>query len=58
MFLMEVLHGGYDLPKFGTGLLLFHAAVRHQIVKHLAAARILHHQIQRLLGLDHLEQFD
>lgn len=56
--LMQILYGRDDLTKFSARLLLFHATVRNQVVEDLAARRVLHDQIERLLGLYDLEELD
>lgn len=56
-FLVTILNGRYDLSELGARLLLLHATVCDQVVEHLAAGRVLHHQIQGLLGVDHLVEF-
>ena len=58
VLLVQVLDGAHDLAKFGARLLLLHAAVSDQVVEHFAAARVLHHQVERLLGLYDLEELD
>lgn len=58
VLLMQILYGGDDLSKLCSRFLLFHPSVGHQIVKHLATARVLHDQVQRALGLQNLIEFD
>lgn len=56
--LVAVLDGGHDLSELGAGFLLLHPPVQDQVVEHLAAGRVLHHQVERFFGFDHLKQLD
>jgi hypothetical protein len=55
LLLVTVLYSRDDLAELGSRLLLLHPAVEDEVVEDLSAARILHHQVQRLLRLYHLE---
>jgi hypothetical protein len=54
--LMQILNGRDNLSKFSARLFLLHATVHDQVVEYFAAGRVLHDQVQRLVGLNHLEQ--
>ena len=53
--LMTILDCGNYLSELGSGLLLLHPAVQDEVVEHLPATGVLHHEVQGLLRLYNLQ---
>lgn len=57
-FLMQILYGRNNLSKLSSSLFLLHAPMHNEIVEDFTARSVLHHQIEGLVGLNHLEKLD